>query len=177
MRNISIKLINDTDRTRIKRPETNTWVEIPNSTGGFDVSANTSDFTKASTANGIMCGAIDTEMMKTMPLPAPGRLLGFLPVGTEQICPEQEGKVRGCENGVTDLEAGKCDSMLNLMIYGCTGGLVDLMQPMGEPDVDANGDGKGDAYSTVMKVAAQRVTVSPNGFAEGEPMATPITVK
>jgi hypothetical protein len=64
--------------------------------------------------------------------------------------------------------------MLDFLINGCTGsGLIEI-QPLGDPDVDADGDGKGDAYTTVMKIAAQRITVAKKIWAEGKPMSTPI---
>jgi hypothetical protein len=61
-----------------------------------------------------------------------------------------------------------------VMRAGCTGSNLIFMYPLGEPDVDVDGDGKGDAYTMVAKVAVQRARVSTKGLLEGEGQATPL---
>jgi hypothetical protein len=177
LRNLMIRIPVDQKRSKLKAPpQTADWVTIPETSGGFSAGAS-ADPTEESTATGIMCGAIDVAMMESMPTPAPTNLLGgLLKLNTQDLlCPDQAGKVRPCENGVEDLKAGKCDSMLKSLQVGCTGSGLITMYPMGEPDVDADGDGKGDAYSMVSKIAVQRARVSAHGFIDGEPPMVPLT--
>jgi hypothetical protein len=180
MRNLMIRIPVDEKRSKIPEPpKTADWVTIPETSGGYS-SVATADPTAVSTATGIICGAIDATMMADMPLPAPTSFMGILKIDSvAMLCPDQANdpatasKIVGCENGADDLKAGKCASMLDAMKVGCTGGLL-TMYPLGEPDVDSDGDGTGDAFSMVAKVAVQRTRASKNGLLTGEAQATPL---
>jgi cysteine-rich repeat protein len=107
------------------------------------------------------CGAFTKESFKSIPL------IDIL----AGICLDQFGDslvggkaaYRPCteDNPLKQLKEGRCDSFFDVFYGGCSAGMgvLKILEPIGEPDVDINGDGTKDAYSTVVRVAAQRASL------------------
>ena len=111
---------------------------------------------------GTMCGVQPLSAMKSMPLFS----------GIEQFCCTAEGGTyRGCSEGVSppdcdslgDILLGGCNVCISLAnspipnvecTPGCRGYLI--VEPI-KPDVDLDGDGKEDGFSTVMAFESIRV--------------------
>jgi len=106
---------------------------------------------------GFLCGAFPEKSFASIPL------IDVL----STICIDQwtgvngSGGYRPCtgegEEMTKMLKEGGCDSFLTLFKGGCTAFGVPILNPIGDPDVDTNGDGTKDAYSVVLNVSAQRV--------------------
>jgi cysteine-rich repeat protein len=111
----------------------------------------------ATPPTGYMCGAFLEKAFASLPL--------IEELST--ICIDQwagvggAGAYRPCtgnsmEELMTMLKEGRCDSFLTLFRGGCSALGVPILNPIGDPDVDVNGDGTTDAYSVVVNVSAQR---------------------
>ncbi len=99
---------------------------------------------------GVLCGALHVDAFDSMPLPE-----AFL-----VLCLDQFGQFTPCAEGQNPRD-GECDSVLDLFKIGCSdfAGAITFLTPVGEPDVDSDGDGENDAYSAVVRVSAERVKV------------------
>jgi len=111
-------------------PDLAEGIEMPETAGKRDESG----------PRGLLCGAMLAESFQSIPFPdqmAP-------------MCPE----FTPCEEGQNPAE-GECSSMLDLIRDGCG----DLLNPVGGPDADVNGDGVKDAYSMVIGTASERIKI------------------
>ncbi len=127
-------------------PETVEGLRAPESVGNH-----------GGTPTGVLCGALHQDAFASMPLPPELLLLctdqfGEMLMGENELNPCDEGE---------DLSAGECDSILTWFKTGCSTlfGAVTILEPLGDPDVDTDGDGINDAYTTVLYVSAERVKV------------------
>jgi hypothetical protein len=173
MHDVLMRLEVGTARSKIPPPpQTVAGLVVPETSGNFDPTGDT-------LPTGVMCGAIDPSMFAQIPIPLPN----FFGIGLDftMLCGDQVTShgLKACANGQADLDAGKCSSILDLMKYGCSG--KDLLgQPtwvvsaIGEADADTDHDGVNDAYTMLTRIATQRVGLSQNGFAAGEPRGIPI---
>jgi hypothetical protein len=114
---------------------------------------------------GILCGALHQDAFASMPLPPPLVLLCI----DQFVISDNPPNV--CDEG-EDFSAGECDSVLDWFKAGCSDLGITFLNPLGEPDVDTDGDGTPDAYTTVLRVSAQRVKVvgvtdMPEDYGEG----------
>jgi len=173
MRNTTLRIEIDAPRSQIAAPPQSAhWAKFPESCGNFDPSNTTAEPT------GMICGAIDPVIFSEIPFPLPN-LIG-IPFDLSVLCDVQYNDpdihLRACPNGKEDLDAGICSSVLDLFKYGCTSSVLGvILNPMGDPDADTDGDGVYDSYTYVGRMSNQRVKLSAKGFAEGEPLGVPIS--
>ncbi|MBN1655134.1 MAG: DUF4215 domain-containing protein [Deltaproteobacteria bacterium] len=120
-------------------PETVEGLEAPSSVGN-----------NGGLPTGVLCGALKQEVFAAMPLPAE-----ILVLCLDQLA---AGTFTPCEEGM-DPRDGECDSILTWFQKGCTDLTIPLLNPLGDPDVDSDGDGVNDAYTMVLYVSAERVKV------------------
>lgn len=60
------------------------------------------------------------------------------------------------DNAVKQLQEGRCDSFYEVFKGGCHALTITILNPIGEPDVDTDGDKKNDAFSIVVRASGQR---------------------
>jgi cysteine-rich repeat protein len=101
-------------------------------------------------ATAVLCGAFHESSFDKIPAVD---IFGFL--CTDQL------NYRYCasDTAMKDLENGTCDSMLKIFKGGCSGLIGTVLNKLGEPTVDTDGDGKPDSYTTVLRVSAQRIRI------------------
>ena len=97
---------------------------------------------------GRLCGAMKAESFASIGLP------GVLAVPCDMF------NYTPCDslfdpNQWLDTTKGECDSVLTLLQGGCG----TILNPIGEPDADTDGDGTNDAYSVVVAQSSKRVKV------------------
>ncbi len=162
MRDIMMKIEIDPARSQMSPPPETAGIELPESAGNYGAASSEE-------ATGIMCGAMDTELFESFGIPVAS--LGIISLDFTVICADQWGLITACQPG-QEPSRGECSSMLDFLKVGCSSPLGVLMEPLGEPDADTDGDGEPDSYTMVMHVSAQRMKIS--GHSEEEPMGLPI---
>jgi hypothetical protein len=104
---------------------------------------------------GVLCGAFHEDSFNTIPIPA--ELLALCFGSTLRPC---GSLVAGAMGGQwSDPALDECDSMLEMFKEGCSSLLGPILNPIGEPGVDTDGDGVNDSYTCVLRVSAQRVKI------------------
>jgi hypothetical protein len=119
----------------------------PETVGNWDYPAAGS----AEKPTAVLCGAFHESSFNQIPAVD---IFGFL-------CTDQTN-YRYCPSdstAQTELKAGNCDSMLTIFKGGCSGLIGTVLNKLGEPTVDTDGDGTKDSYTTVLRVSAQRVRI------------------
>jgi cysteine-rich repeat protein len=108
------------------------------------------------TPTGVLCGAFHEDSFNTIPIPV--ELLALCTGSTLRPCGSLAAAALGGQ--FLDPTLDECDSMLEMFKEGCnTLGLLPILNPIGEPGVDTDGDGVNDSYTCVLRVSAQRVKI------------------
>jgi cysteine-rich repeat protein len=113
-------------------PEFADSVQLPESSGGTDTEPT-----------GYMCGVLLASNFESIPMPD---AMAVLCIGMG---------FRSCSNG-QDPTKGECDSILTMFQKGCPG----MMNAIGEPDADVDGDGKNEGYTSVVYFSEKRVKLT-----------------